>query len=129
MGPTVTVKLGLTVPHPTIEYANVKPELELRDIDPAGDVGEQIRVGLETAARAFVEIDGQMETVLAEIMAPETGVRGVRVRLDELETLQTGFRETLASVVERLQGYDLPGLVAQVRGTKPEDGTASGTED
>ncbi len=105
----VSVELGATLP--TGEYANVRPLIRIDNIDPAGDVDRQVAVGLETAARALAEIDGQLDVVISELLSPESGKPGYRARVDALEDQVQRSSEALRKLMVRLRDA---GVLSQV---------------
>jgi hypothetical protein len=95
----VTVALGVTLP--VTDFGNVKPMVTIANIDPAGDVALQIKTALNTAERAFVEIDGHLDQVLSEILSPVTGRPGFKARLETMEAKMASL-ETVKKNVRRI---------------------------
>lgn len=116
---SVTVELGMTLP--VTDYGNVRPRVTINNIDPYGDVDEQVSVALKTATRAFGLVDGEMINVISNILAPETGLPGFRERLEAVETGMRNLnvaRENLKRVVSRLKelGERVDVISAEVKG-------------
>ena len=97
----VSVELGATLP--TGDFANIRPLIRIDNIDPSGDVDRQLALGLETAARAIAEIDGQLDVVVSEIISPESGRPGYRARVDALESQVQQASVALRKLMERLR--------------------------
>lgn len=97
----VTVELGLTLP--VTQFGSVKPRITISGLDPSrGDVDDQIRIGLVTAVRAFAAINGDMDTIVSQILAPETAVPGMRDRVEAVETYRETARRNFKGIQSRL---------------------------
>lgn len=115
----VTVSLDMTIPHPTVNYANVKPGVTIGPLDPdapAEELERQIQASIDLAVQVFERIDNGMETVLSRLLAPETASPTGNVR----ETLD-GVRAQMSAIVERLRGYNLAQLIERVEALETGD--------
>lgn len=112
---TVSVGLGITLP--VGEYGNTKPTIYINDIDPAKDITAQITTGIETGIRALVEIDNNLEVVLSQILAPETGIPAFKDRLKDVEAYQKTTKSNMKSLQVRLKDDKeiVAGLEARIR--------------
>lgn len=102
----VTVELGLVLPVTKDGFGNVKPRIVLSGIDPFGDVDKQISLGLETAVKAFARIDGSLDQVLSEILAPVTGQPGFKDRLEVAEKDVTTAKGNIRRTAEKVKSMD-----------------------
>lgn len=79
----VSVTLGVTLP--VTEFGNIRPSITIANLDPSADVSEQIKSGIETGVKAMVEIDKNLDVIISQILAPETGKPGFKDRLADVE--------------------------------------------
>lgn len=96
----VNVLLGVTLKVNEGDY--VKPQIELVEIDPEGDVDAQIEEGISIARKSFLAIDGELDNTISKILAPVTNAPTVSSRVSELETDYQYLRERINSIVEGL---------------------------
>lgn len=108
---TVSVELGLTIPWGEMGF--VKPRLGINDIDPASDIEKQIKQGLEIGVIAFAAIDGQLERVISDVIAPMSNQPGFTERVSKLEKGMMLTRKNLKIVADRLRQLD-PKLFTEV---------------
>lgn len=96
----VTVELGVTLSVGDMGF--VKPTIKIEHIDPDGDVDDQIRRAMVTAVKAFAEIDGQLEVVVSELLAPATGMPSFKGRMElvegNLDTARTNIQKIAAKI-------------------------------
>lgn len=98
----VSVELGATIPiGETMGF--VKPSLRISNIDPAGDVAEQVRRGLAAATVAFAEIDGKLEEVIADLIAPSTGQPSIGTRTEVLERGLETVRRNIKTIADKVK--------------------------
>ncbi len=100
----VTVRLGLSLPTGDAGDAWIKPEVELTNIDPAGDVAAQVEEGLAAATLSFIEIDGKLAAALDRIIESVQLVRPAEVqRVDILERRVALVTQGFNDLVVRLR--------------------------
>lgn len=112
MGPKISIRLGLTLPIPGVNFGMVKPEIAIDDIDigyavddpveRAAFVKEQVEWSLQAVNGAMPMIDQCMEMQIANLLAPQVGSTGYADRLTSLETSLSGQRERMNAVVEQI---------------------------
>jgi len=97
----VGVELGLSIPVPETEIW-LKPTISILGIDPEGDVDAQLAIGIETAAKAFTQIEDHMEVAVSQIIAHEGGIPGFRDRLGAVEAGMSRASTRLNEVIKKL---------------------------
>lgn len=102
----VTVELGVVLPVTKDGFGNVKPRIVLSGLDPFGDVDRQISAGLETAVKAFARIDGSLDQVLSEILAPVTGQPGFKDRLEINEKDVRTAKGNIRRIADKVKSMD-----------------------
>ncbi|KKL15707.1 hypothetical protein LCGC14_2502900 [marine sediment metagenome] len=90
-----TVSLGATIP--TRDYANIKVEVTLHEIDIDGDVEAQAREHLEATAKIIRMVDGGLEEIVT------AAVLGSDVEARVQETLRK-LTESQGRMTSRLEG-------------------------
>lgn len=90
-----SVMLGATVP--TRQYANIKVEVTLHNIDIDGDVEAQAREHLEATAKIIRVIDGGLEDIVT------ASVLGTDIEAQVQETLRK-HNASLGRLSSRLEG-------------------------
>lgn len=85
----------ISIPIPGVDYSNVKMDIHINEIDPDGDVPEQVTRALLGVAQAIVLIDDQLEINLAEIFSGQEKTESTR-------DLVTGVRKTMLQHHERI---------------------------
>jgi len=99
----VSITLGLTIPHPDIQFVMAKPEIRISDIDPAGDVEAQVDAALTAAGAGFARLDGKLEEVLSEILTPHSGIPSLRSQMSEFASFRASMTGRFNTLIRKLK--------------------------
>lgn len=98
-GRSLTVELGLTIQWGEMNF--IKPCITI-SIDPDGDVEAQLDRGLAAADVAFARIDGHIENVIADLIAPNAGQPGFNERVEKMEKALEIARKNIKTIKEKI---------------------------
>ncbi len=125
----VTIKLGLTIP--LADYASIKPEIVIANLDPAGDVPAQLEMALEVAGVAFGEIDGRLSSTISSLVegAKLAQPEGAQ-RLDMVEQGMAAVTRSHNSLVKKLREEQAlrEAVEAELQSPDPEQAEGDVTE-
>lgn len=119
----VSVSLGLTVPHPNIQFMMVRPEISIHDLplDATDDELEaRVQAAVDVAVSAVMKIDDGMGNVVQRLVSPDSPIPGLRSQIAEARELAATTQGQIRRVVDQLRTYDIADLVRRVRGDTAE---------
>lgn len=89
----ISVTLGATLP--TMQYGNIKPEITISNIDPNGNVEEQIELAIAAIKKGFESIDNHLvEFVESSEAIQESGTK----LLEKVDTLETKLEKMITYI-------------------------------
>lgn len=97
----IGVELGLTLPIPDVQFGNIKPVIRIDGIDPSGDIAAQVAEGITVANLAINQIDGNMGTIIDQLLSPEASYAEYIGRMNKLEELNARLVKTVNELVTR----------------------------
>jgi len=100
---SVSIEFGITFEHDGDYY---KPLIKLTDIDPTGNVDEQVTIALEAANIGFARINEQLDISLSQIVA----MNGKRGALDTIHKLETDLANTTAKLNDVIASIKAAGI-------------------
>lgn len=126
----VSLELGATIN--TGEYNNIRPMVRISDIDPAGDVAEQVADALRVAIEGIPLMDEQLAAVAEELISGQPNKDGLRAKIDRIERSAEANRKNVESIFNKMKADVLPALdaiVKRLEALEPKKGKKAGGDE
>lgn len=94
----VSVRLGCTIP--SIEYGNVRPEVEITDIDCDGDIEAQLERAIVVTGAAFSALDAKILDLVDEATRQVAASMSMGERVQRLEAAMRNVSKALKEAKE-----------------------------
>lgn len=88
-----------------MDYASIKPEIDINNIDVNGDVDAQVELALSQAASALLKVNEQMEISVIDMLSERAGITDYRSRMDAIEKLTSEMRAQMNKVIPKLREH------------------------